>query len=238
MVAKESTKLASIIIQEQAKVLIRIAYPYKDNIDALRKRLSEYKVLENKTFTIESISFALEHMNNNPAKFSLGLREEINDLLLARRSFLQKEETFVHTEIAREEPLIEIPQKKYENIAEYMKLNSRLPGSLDFFMKMAIDVNDIEEIKHLHSLNATSGLPRIKINDSSPLEYALALGKNDLALEMMQAGFVLNHRSKVDRANVHDAIKNIIERGAGRKVVQEILDGKTAGLHQVRSINR
>ena len=237
MVGKESTKLANIIIQEQAKALIRMSYPYKDNISALRKKLSEYKIPENKTFKVESISFALEHMNNNPAKFSLGLREEINDLLLARRSFLRKEAP-VHIEIVSEASLTEVPQKEYQNIAEYMKLNSRLPDNLGLFMKMAIDSNDIEEIKHLHSLNTISGLPRIKIDDSSPLEYALALGKNDLALEMMQAGFVLNHRSKVDRANVHDAIKNIIERGAGRKIVQEILDGKTTGLQQVRSVNR
>ncbi|MCT4635590.1 MAG: hypothetical protein N4A31_05055 [Rickettsiales bacterium] len=227
---KNSSKIKSVITQEQVKALLRMAYSHKDNISVLKDKLEEYKAPENKIFKPESIEIALEYMEKNPSRFSRKLYEVISSLLNNKDITMRRNKESLEGETS---PMI--AQEDYKTVSEYRKANKTTPENLDLFMKRAIDDNDINEIISLNSLNKSLGRGRIMVESSSPLEYALKLRKNDLALKMMQAGFVINHRSKVEQSSINDAIQNIIQRRAGRNVVQEILNGKVTDKALIRS---
>ncbi len=227
---KNSSKIESVITQEQVKALLRMAYSHKDNISVLKDKLEEYKAPENKIFKPESIEIALEYMEKNPSRFSRKLYEVISSLLNNKDITMRRNKESLEGETSSM-----IAQEDYKTVSEYRKANKTTPENLDLFMKRAIDDNDINEIISLNSLNKSLGRGRIMVESSSPLEYALKLRKNDLALKMMQAGFVINHRSKVEQSSINDAIQNIIQRRAGRNVVQEILNGKVTDKALIRS---
>lgn len=234
---KKLSKLGSVIIQEQVKVLLRMAYSYKDNILALKKKLSVYKTPENKTFKVESISSALEHMTNHPSKFSKELCEVVHDLLSSKNITAREDESFLKKEAQTisSNVLSIATQEDYKAASKDIKSSDKISEGLSLAIKKAIDNANIEEIISLDSQNSSSGKELMKVDGKSPLEYALEIGKNDLALKMMQVGFVINHRSKVDQSSVEDAIQNIIRRKSGRNnIIQDILDGKAVDGHIVK----
>lgn len=231
---KTSSKIEGVIIQEQAKALLRMAYSYKDSISVLEDKLKEYKVPGNKIFKPESIEIALEHMEKNPSRFSKRLYGVISSLIENKDITLRRDNESLEVKTSNNTSPI-IAQEEYKNISEYRKRNKTIPENLEPFMKRAIDDNDIEEIISLNSLNKSLKRNPIVVENSSPLEYALKLRKNDLALKMMQSGFIINHRSKVDQSSINVAIENIIQRRAGRNVVQDILNGKITDVPLRRS---
>lgn len=212
--AKEAIK-PGIIIQEQVRALLRIAYNGRDNIDGLRKILAGYKLPENNAFKVEAISFALEHMTNHPEKFPQKLQEEIRDLLVAKVAI--KEAVAVIKEIVKADEIKtpKIDQKAYQNIAEYIEANARMPDSLDSFMKKAIDADDIKEVQALDVFNKAKGLPFIKIDGNLPLAYALNTGKLTLAEQMVKSGFRLIQGSKAEQSKVEQAMDS---RSMAKKV--------------------
>ena len=114
----------------------------------------------------------------------------------------------------------------YKKILEDLEESNRMPKNLELFMKHAIEANDIEGVKYLRDLNKDLEYTNIQIDGCSSLEYALKIEKNELAIKMMQEGFVLNNSSKVEQTKVTNALQNIIERKSGRNFLQDILDGK------------
>jgi hypothetical protein len=114
----------------------------------------------------------------------------------------------------------------YDRIITHLKQENNLPKDLSFFMQSAIENEDLEGVKYLHNLNNSMQYPKIKIDNCSSLEFALKLEKNDLAMKMMQAGFVLNEGKDIEPNKVNDAIQNIIDQRSGRNIVKEILEGK------------
>lgn len=114
----------------------------------------------------------------------------------------------------------------YDRIITHLKQQNKPPKDLSFFVQSAIENEDLEGIKYLHNLSNSMQYPKIKIDNCSPLEFALKLEKNDLAMQMMQIGFMLNDNKDIEPNKVNDAIQNIIEQRSGRNVVKEILEGK------------
>jgi len=78
-------------------------------------------------------------------------------------------------------------------------------------MKKAINNNDLKEIKAIKELSKNSK-KTIAIDNKSPLDYALSINKDELAIKMMKEGFTLNFDSKVNSNKVNKAIENIMQR--------------------------
>lgn len=114
----------------------------------------------------------------------------------------------------------------YNTIITHLNQENKTPKDLSFFMQSAIENGDLEGVKYLHNLNNSMQYPNIKIDNCSPLEFALKLEKNDLAMKMIETGFVLNEDKEIEPNKVNDAIQNIIEQKSGRNIVKEILEGK------------
>lgn len=223
MVSTTSSKTESVIIQEQVKALLRTAYSHKDNIIALKDKLEEYKVLENRIFKPKAIEIALEHMEKHPSKFASKLCEVVRNSLSSKDITMINNKTSLEPE--NQNNVHPVEKEDYKTISEYRKAYNRTPETLAPFMKRAIEDNDINEIISLNDLNKSLDKKRIIVEGGSPLEYALKLGKDNLSLKMMQAGFVINHRSKIEQSSVNEAIQNIIQRRSGRNMVQDILNG-------------
>lgn len=94
--------------------------------------------------------------------------------------------------------------------------HDKTPIDLSLFMKHAIRSNDYKSVEYLNELNQELGYENIRIDNSTPLEFALKEEKNELALKMLKDGFILNYnevnKSEKDKKNIELALENILAR--------------------------
>ncbi|MGB4191311.1 MAG: hypothetical protein WBJ81_02025 [Rickettsiales bacterium] len=108
----------------------------------------------------------------------------------------------------------------YKKLLDTLDKVNQAPTNLNLFMKDAINNDDFKAVQYLYELNRQNCNEDIKINGSSPLEFALDQEKNQLALNMLKEGFSLNsndsNKSEKDQKNREIALKNILERNIGQ----------------------
>lgn len=107
----------------------------------------------------------------------------------------------------------------YKKLLDKVYKVNKAPINLNLFMKDAINNEDFKAVQYLYELSKQNNNEDIKINGSSPLEFALDQEKNQLALSMLKEGFSLNsndsNKSEKDQKNREIALKNILERNIG-----------------------
>lgn len=127
---------------------------------------------------------------------------------LAENEFLK---IIKHEKFLKEDETINYKQF-FSNAVKHKKT----PTDLALFMKYAIRSDDFKGVEYLNELNQELALENIKIDNSTPLEFALKEEKNELALKMLKAGFTLNYneanKSEKDKKNIELALENILAR--------------------------
>ncbi len=119
--------------------------------------------------------------------------ENITNLKAELKEIAQSEFMAKLFEVATSSNAIKVENQQY--LIDFKKIFDHLdaikiprPKDLSLFMKYAIETEDLKGIEYLTKQSKSS----MKIDNLSPLSYAMKEKKNELTVKMMKAGFALN----------------------------------------------